>query len=150
MATDYTRLREHLVAQFSCDPASVHGPAHWKRVEFHGLLIAPTNSAIVEVIRLFALFHDCRRIHDGYDDGHGARGAEYASQLRDKYFELPDDEFELLHNACTWHAHGRLSDDPTIGACWDADRLDLGRVGMRPLPDYMSTPKGRELAGENT
>jgi len=42
------------VAQFSCDPASVHGPAHWKRVEFHGLLIAPTNSAIVEVIRLFA------------------------------------------------------------------------------------------------
>ena len=53
----------------------------------------------------------------------------------------------MLHYACTWHTHGQLSSDPTIATCWDADRLDLGRVGMRPHADYMSTAKGKELAG---
>ena len=146
MEIDFPRLLTHLVSQFPCNPLSIHGPAHWKRVETNALLISPTNGAIPEVLRLFALFHDCRRTHDGYDDTHGARGAEYASQLRGSFFELPDDQFRLLHYACTWHTHGRLSDDPTVGACWDADRLDLGRVGMRPHPDYMSTQKAREIA----
>ena len=143
MSTDFTRLLNHLASHFPCDPLSVHGPAHWKRVEQNGLLIAPTNGAKVEVVRLFALFHDCRRTHDGYDNTHGARGAEYATELRDQFFELPDDQFQLLHYACTWHTHGQLSDDPTIGACWDADRLDLGRVGMRPSATFMSTEWAR-------
>jgi uncharacterized protein len=46
------------------------------------------------------------------------------------------------------HAEGHTSDDPTIGVCWDADRLDLGRVGMRPRARYMSTAAGRKLAGD--
>ena len=146
MGIDFSRLRDHVISQFPCDPISIHGPAHWKRVESNALVIAPTNGATVEVVRLFALFHDCRRTHDGYDNTHGARAADYASQLRGHLFELPNDQFQLLHYACTWHTHGQLSDDPTIGACWDADRLDLGRVGMRPSAQYMSTVKGRALA----
>jgi uncharacterized protein len=145
--TDWHNLREKLIAEFPCDPISIHGPGHWKRVEGNGLLIAPASGAIVEVVRLFALFHDCRREHDGWDDTHGARGAEYARSLRGKMFELPDEQFDLLHYACTWHTHGQLSEDPTIGTCWDADRLDLGRVGMRPSGEYMSTAKGKDLAG---
>ena len=34
----------------------------------------------------------------------------------------------------------------TIGACRDADRLDLGRVGAIPSPDFMNTPFGRKVA----
>jgi uncharacterized protein len=61
-------------------------------------------------------------------------------------FDLADEHFELLHHACAWHTHGRLSDDPTIGTCWDADRLDLGRVGTRPEARFMSTEFAREIA----
>ena len=39
---------------------------------------------------------------------------------------------------------GRLSRDVTIQACWDADRLDLGRVGERPNPTYLGTKAARD------
>ena len=81
---------------------------------------------------------------------HGARGAAYAASLRGVLFDLSDSHFELLHFACTWHTHGQLSDDPTIGTCWDADRLDLGRVGTRPEAGYMSTEFGREIAAHGS
>src|SRR4030095_1966939 len=38
----------------------------------------------------FALFHDSRRLNDGLDVGHGARGAQYAATLRDTDFALQD------------------------------------------------------------
>ena len=34
----------------------------------------------------------------------------------------------------------------TIDACFDADRLDLGRVNITPDPEKMATEKGKELA----
>ena len=33
-----------------------------------------------------------------------------------------------------------MSDDPTIGTCWDADRLHLPRVSIEPNPAFFSTP----------
>ena len=39
---------------------------------------------------------------------------------------------------------GRLSKDATIQTCWDADRLDLGRVGERPNPTYLGTKAARD------
>lgn len=101
------------------------------------------------VARLFALFHDVCRESEGRDDGHGARGAELAARLRDTYFELPDDGFNRLHYACTWHTAGHLHDDPTIGACWDADRLDIWRAGLTPHERFMSTEHARKLVRTN-
>ena len=146
MNTDWQRLWEHVTREFVCGAHSIHGPSHWRRVERNGLRIAPHSGASEEVVRLFAVFHDSRRVHDGTDNKHGALGAAYAASLRGKLFDVSDEHFELLHYACTWHTHGRLSEDPTIGTCWDADRLDLGRVGIEPHPRYMSTAFGRELA----
>ena len=37
-------------------------------------------------------------------------------------------------------------EDATVNACFDADRLDLGRVGITPNPDKMATVAGRVLA----
>ena len=31
-------------------------------------------------------------------------------------------------------------------ACFDADRLDLGRVGITPDPKKMATERGKEMA----
>lgn len=149
-APQWSRIWEHVTREFQCDRNSIHGPSHWLRVERIGLLLTTRSGAIEEVVRLFAVFHDSRREHDGHDTVHGSRGAAYAASLRGKLFDLSDEHFELLRHACQWHTHGRLSDQPTIGTCWDADRLDLGRVGIQPAPDFMSTNFGRELAANGS
>ena len=150
MNTNWQRIWEHVTREFQCDLDSIHGPTHWRRVERNGLLVATRSGAVEEVVRLFAVFHDSRREHDGWDDTHGSRAADYAASLRGVLFDISDEHFELLHCACTWHTHGRLSDQPTIGTCWDADRLDLGRVGMQPEAGYMSTQFGREIAARGS
>lgn len=137
----------HIVcAQVSVDPKSIHGPSHWRRVLANGEKLAKRTGADLEVVRLFAVFHDSRREHDGHDPDHGARGAVYAAKLRGQYFEVTDAQFALLQYACEWHTKGRHHADPTIATCWDADRLDLGRCGMTPDPRFMSTEFGKELA----
>ena len=146
MSLNWEDIWKHVTRTFQCDRDSVHGPSHWRRVERNGLFIATRSNAVEEVVRLFAVFHDSRRENDGADKSHGASGAAYAASLRGRLFQLGDEHFELLDYACKWHADGRLSDDPTIGTCWDADRLDLGRVGIKPEPSYMSTEIGRKMA----
>ncbi len=146
MNDDFSQLWQRVTNQFHASGYSVHGPDHWARVERNGLSLATRTRADVTVVRLFALFHDSRRENDGWDEGHGARGAEYATSLRGTAFELPDDRFELLHYACVWHTDSEHHEDPTIATCWDADRLDLGRVGVIPNAAFMSTDFGREIA----
>lgn len=143
---DYDRLRAAVMRRFSDEPEGIHGPPHWARVERNGLCIAAKNGADLDVVRLFSLFHDSMRMNDGWDPGHGARGAALAKDLRGVCFELCDARFDLLIHACTWHTDEQFNGEPTIGTCFDADRLDLGRVGILPSPDFMSTEAGREIA----
>lgn len=143
---DLRGLWAYVEGQFTLGPYSLHGPSHWRRVEKNGLLLAPRAGADVRVVRLFAVLHDARRLDEGTDTGHGQRGAELAEQLRRKQFDIDDEAYQKLYYACAWHEKGRVTGEPTIGACWDADRLDLPRVGARPLPKYMSTAYGKELA----
>lgn len=94
---------------------------------------------------LFALFHDAMRDNDGDDPGHGERGAALASELRrEGLYDLPEDGAERLREACEGHDAGGTSEDPTIGACWDADRLNLWRVGIEPNPALLSTAAARD------
>ncbi len=123
-----------------------HGVAHWARVYENGLRLAEETGAIVEVVRLFAVLHDCRRINEHTDPEHGPRAAEFARTLRGRLFDLPDHEFCLLHRACAGHTHERTHLDVTIRTCWDADRLDLGRVGITPHPKYLCTDVARRPA----
>lgn len=145
---NFDALWDHVTKEFQCGRNSIHGPAHWRRVERNALKIAASNGATVSVVRLFAVFHDSRRENDSFDLEHGEHGARYAASLRGVLFDMEDAHFDLLDYACTWHTHGRLTDDPTIGACWDADRLDLTRIGLRPDPKFMSTALGRTLSAQ--
>ena len=140
---NFDALWDHVAKEFQCGLKSIHGPDHWLRVERKGLEIAASNGAIVELVRLFAVLHDSRRESDSFDLEHGERASRYAESLRGVFFSLSDPHFELLEYACVWHTHGYVSEDPTIGACWDADRLDLTRVGLAPLAEFMSTDLGR-------
>jgi uncharacterized protein len=116
-----------------------HGIAHWARVLENGLRLAGETSANIEVVSLFAILHDSRRVNEGTDPDHGPRAAEFASSLRDLLLDLPDHDFGLLHRACSGHTHERTHPDVTIRTCWDADRLDLGRVGITPHPSRLCT-----------
>src|SRR4051794_33972358 len=120
-----------------------HGIAHWARVLENGLRLAGETGANIEVVRLFAMLHDSRRINEGSDPDHGPRAAEFASSLRGRLFDLPEPEFRLLHRACAGHTHERTHPDVTIRTCWDADRLDLGRVGITPHPSRLCTEAAR-------
>ena len=143
---DFPCLWEHVTAQFACGPDSIHGPAHWRRVEQNGLLLATRTGADITVVRLFALFHDACRVNEVTDDGHGVRGAQLAASLRGSMFDIADEAFALLYRACAEHTDKQRSSDPTIGTCWDADRLDLGRVGILPDERFISTEFGKEMA----
>ena len=116
-----------------------HGIAHWARVLENGLRLVRETGANIEVVRLFAILHDSRRVNAGSDPDHGPRAAEFASSLRGRLFDLPEPEFRLLHRACAGHTHERTHPDVTIQTCWDADRLDLGRVGITPHPSWLCT-----------
>jgi uncharacterized protein len=122
-----------------------HGIFHWARVLENGLRIAETTGADREVITLFALFHDSRRVNEDQDDGHGLRGGELARSLRGKLVHLDDDRFNLLFEACRLHSEGHTVGNPTLLTCWDADRLDLGRVGVTPDRGRLGTKVGRRL-----
>ena len=74
-----------------------HGVAHWARVLENGLRLAEQTGANVEVVQLFAVIHDSRRLNESTDPEHGPRAADFARELRGRVFELPDHEFTLLH-----------------------------------------------------
>jgi len=112
----------------------------------NGLYTAERTGADAVVVSLFALFHDCQRYSDGADSGHGARGAAYAESMRDEFGVLDDGRFALLDEACCGHTDRVHHDDPTIGACWDADRVDLTRLGIRPMSRYLNTEPAIALA----
>lgn len=146
MPINWEKIWAHVVREFQCDPESIHGPSHWRRVERNGLYLATRSGAVEDVVRLFAVFHDSRREHDGWENVHGQLAATYAESLRGTLFDISDEQFELLRFACAWHTEGDLSDQPTVATCWDADRFDLVRVGRKPNAKFMSTEFGREIA----
>lgn len=117
------------------------GLDHWWRVWKNAQLVADP-AADLEVVALFALFHDSMRYNDGEDPSHGIRGFklwERFNQLQDVEQFLSQKQQETLFEACAEHNMGYQSTDPTIATCWDADRLDIHRKGIWPDSRYMST-----------
>ncbi len=137
---DLKPIVHRILEDYALPPHGTHGVGHWARVLENGLRLAEATGAKVEVVQLFAVFHDSRRVNEGHDDDHGQRGADLAAELRGGLFNLPDADFELLYEACARHTDGLVDADPTIQVCWDSDRLDLGRVGMIPAPNKLCTP----------
>lgn len=148
MATDLRALVPPVLAGYALDLRGIHGPAHWLRVARNGrALVALTPDADAEVVELFGLLHDSRRLNESRDSRHGQRAAEFAESLAaDGLIALETPRLRLLMRACARHEMGEVSDDPTIGCCWDSDRLDLARLGIRPHPPLMSTAAASDEA----
>lgn len=145
--TQRETLVEAIRDQFACDWNGYHAIAHWERVCQNGIEIARhTRGADPEVVELFALFHDAGRVNEDEDPDHGPRGADLARRLRGYYFDCSRSQLEQLCFASQFHSDGLTEGDPTVRACWDADRLDLPRVGIIPDPELLCTEFGRHMA----
>jgi uncharacterized protein len=130
-----------------CVNSPIHGQDHWRRVADVGLeLVRATPGADTGVVLLFAVLHDYLRRNDDDDPEHGVRAAKLAEDLPGLVEPLGEERRRELGEALTNHDRGMTTGNPTIGCCWDADRLDLGRVGIEPDQEMMSTAAGRERA----
>ncbi len=143
---DARALVEAVLARSSHRHSVYHGDRHWRRVAAAGLeLLGEEPAADRTLVFLFALFHDCRRRHDGHDPRHGERGAALARELLDgEPYRVSEERMDLLEFALVGHDDGRTSEDPTVGVCWDSDRLNLWRVGLMPTPALLSTPAAKK------
>jgi uncharacterized protein len=142
---DFPAILKRILDGYALPVRGYHGVVHWSRVFENGQRIAELNGGDSEVVQLFAAFHDSRRVNEHRDHNHGLRGAELANSLRGTLVHLDDDRFDKLFEACRLHTDGLTTDDPTLQACWDADRLDLGRVGITPAPHRLCTDAARSL-----
>jgi uncharacterized protein len=137
-------LLRAILSQYRLNPEGIHGIGHWARVLENGLRLADDTGAKVEIVELFAVLHDCRRQNDGFSPFHGRWAAKYAATLRGSLLHLNDEDFHLLYTACADHTRGKREGDITLQTCWDADRLDLGRVGITPMPNRLCTLAARQ------
>ena len=135
---------DFLTHQYQLSHNGVHGIEHWLRVLINGRLIAAQSGADIEVVEHFALLHDVHRQDEYRDIQHGNRAADFAMSLMGDWIHLNSTQMYQLTEACRYHSMGRLSKDVTIQTCWDADRLDLGRVGERPNPTYLGNKAARD------
>jgi len=137
-------LLQQLSIGFRLRARSPHGPSHWMRVRRNGLTLSPLTGANPRVVELFALFHDSCRHGESNDPDHGPRAGALARELfRRGQLLIDREELDLLVAACEGHTHRRTHGDPTIATCWDADRLDLPRVGIRVAPHRLCTSQAR-------
>lgn len=140
----------------------LHGPAHWVRVHRFGSLLSgycglpETERHCVEI---FALTHDLGRVDDNGGNQHALDGADYFREYATAVFpDMEDRALDWVETAIRHHSDGLTADVADrqglfahlageresvrlmIGCCWDADRLDLLRLGMSPRAEKMSTP----------
>ena len=132
-------LLAYIKQQYQLQWDGIHGIDHWTRVWRIGMFLAPLTGANQKVVGLFAFIHDACRQTDKADRHHGMRAARLAARLNKEHLGLDEHELELLDRACRYHDRGMITREPTIGTCWDADRLDLWRIDCRPEKSYLST-----------
>ena len=95
-----------------------------------------------KVIELFSVFHNARRINEAWDHGHGAAAQSWRASCEGNTSTstMPASCCSIcLPGAHIWQGEA----DPSVQVCWDADRLDLLRVGTRPRPELLCTDAAR-------
>jgi uncharacterized protein len=150
---EMNRIVQSILSEYRLNLRGTHGAWHWLRVRSNGLALAEaTPAADREVVELFALLHDSQRFDEYEDIEHGKRAAEFVERLSaEGVITLGQARLKTLMKACAGHTIEVRSTDPTIGCCYDADRLDLSRLGDAPDDRFMSTvasadPELRRLA----
>ncbi len=149
MRQDILDIKKIAIETFVMDKDSIHGIQHWDEVYGNGMMLSQQLGVDQLVVGLFAYLHDCKREDDHQDPEHGDRAADFVVFLRNsgKLEFLEHSQYIQLWKACLQHHKGVVDiEDITIGACFDADRIELIRCGIVPRVELMSTPMGIRIA----
>lgn len=146
---DLPRLLSLVVQHNTSGNSQIHGWRHWMETAWLGLQLARQTPGVDSgLVFLFGLLHDCKRSNDSDDLQHGPQAATFLGWLEKEYdcVRLSTAQHATLTLALRQHSEGLTSADLTIGACWDADRLGLWRIDVRPNKAYLSLPYSRSNA----
>jgi uncharacterized protein len=149
MRRDIQEIKKIAMETFVMDKDSIHGVHHWNEVYENGMMLALQPGVDKLVVGLFAYLHDCKREDDHQDPEHGDRAADFVVWLRNsgKLEFITHEQYHKLWLACMQHHKGIVeTEDITIGACFDADRIELIRCGMVPKVELMNTEMGIRIA----
>jgi len=130
-----------IVSEFKIDFNSIHGISHWRKVREIGEFLTKRTGADAQVVNLFAYLHDSKRKDENDDFEHGKRASSFIKKLyKQGLIHISDYQLKDLLFVCEHHTDSSVkSDNITIQTCWDADRLDLGRVGIMPKKQFLNT-----------
>lgn len=142
-------LKDYIEENKQIWSSPIHGINHWEHVWSNGQQVGWAVDADLEVVEYFAYLHDCQRWSEGTDWLHGPRAAQFAQQNRE-LFDLSGSQFKELISAVAGHTKlqpgCKAGENPTIATCWDADRLDIWRVGYSVDTRYLFTDRAKDLA----
>jgi hypothetical protein len=124
-----------------------HGVEHWRgTAAIAGRRGELTPDADPDVAAAFAILHDLRR-RASDDPADGPLAAAYARELHTGgALGLTDAQLDKLCEAFLDYPP-RRTEDPTLGVCWDACRLELRRVGVEIDQQYLSTGRFSRRGG---
>lgn len=147
MDNNWDTLRLFCINRWPENLGAIHGMDHWDRVARFGQMLRQ-EEADMDVVTAFAYLHDSERENNAEDPDHGLRASKLIDAIRTSELKvLNDEQIEKLKRACELHTIQQSTGDPTIDICFDADRMDLLRVGIMPLPERMATKQGAEMVG---
>lgn len=145
---NYEKIRIYSASRWPEDMGRTHGLEHWDRVAKFGRMLYQ-EGADMDVILAFAYLHDSERMNNAEDIKHGLRASKLIDTFRQtKLRDLSDEQIDKLKRACELHTTEHRTGDITIDICFDADRMDLLRVGIMPDPYRMATKRGAELVSD--
>lgn len=141
-------LRSFSMRRWPKGMGDTHSVEHWDRVARFGRMLYQ-EGADMNVILAFAYLHDSERKDNAEDIEHGMRASLLIDRIRKTELRaLSDEQIEKLKRACELHTIEHRTGDITIDTCFDADRMDLLRVGIMPSPERMATQRGAELVAD--
>lgn len=140
-------------SQFKLDIKGLHGVEHWERVYENTQTLAKHYDIKSDVFELFALLHDSKREDEYTDIKHGKRAAIYVKELiTNNTIKIATEDKKRLLFACSNHTKSnkkaKLYEDLVVQICLDADRLDIGRVGLEPEEKYFNTDYAKKIVRE--
>ena len=145
---DYKKIRCYSASRWPDAMGNTHGVEHWDRVARFGRMLYQ-EGADMNVVLAFAYLHDSERKDNAEDIEHGKRASLLIDRIRKTELRaLSDEQIEKLKRACELHTIEHRTGDITIDTCFDADRMDLLRVGIMPSPERMATQRGAELVAD--
>ena len=136
---------DRILKDATINQAGCHGLTHWNKVAEYARIIAAAEHFDERFMLLFAYFHDCQRLSDGRDLQHGPRAADYLMTWTPEALELSEADQYRLAFACRYHTREIPTDDRLVRACWDCDRLDIGRVGIIVNPAFLFTETAKKI-----